>query len=387
MGTAVELHGLSKSFGNVPVLRDVSLSVKPGEFLTLLGPSGCGKSTLLRIIAGLEFQDAGEVQLDGRAVDNLAPKLRNVAMVFQSYALYPHMTVAGNIGLPLTMTRLTPAQRFPFLGRLLPGARAERARIAAEVQAVARALEIESLLGRRPSQLSGGQKQRVAVARAMVRHPSVFLMDEPLSNLDANLRLHMRGELTELHRRLGATLIYVTHDQTEAMTMSDRVAVMQHGRILQIGTPREIYANPDSLEVAEFIGSPKINIFPARAAAGVIEVCGATLPIPHDLVPGTELRLGVRAEAIALAQRGAPGTIAVTVRQVEHLGPEALVHAALSDSARPIVLRVDAAIGATLHAEQSLSVQFRPETTLIFDAQNRRLRLSPESKRMAVAHG
>ncbi|MGL6212044.1 MAG: ABC transporter ATP-binding protein, partial [Paracoccaceae bacterium] len=246
----LELSGISKTFGTTRVLNDVSLSVKDGEFLTLVGASGCGKSTVLRVIAGLEPQDAGSVQIGGRSVDHLRPKQRNVAMVFQSYALYPHMTVAQNMSMPLVMQRMSLAQRLPGLGRLMPGRAAAMAGIAAEVDAVSRQLQIEALLGRKPAQLSGGQRQRVALGRAMVRHPDVFLMDEPLSNLDAKLRVHMRAELTELHRRLGVTFIYVTHDQVEAMTMSDRVALMDEGRIVHLGTPSELYHNPSDLRVA-----------------------------------------------------------------------------------------------------------------------------------------
>jgi multiple sugar transport system ATP-binding protein len=297
------------------------------------------------------------------------------------------MTVAGNIGLPLTMARLSAAQRLPLIGRLVAGARAARASIASEVSEIARALEIEPLLGRKPGQLSGGQKQRVAVARAMVRHPSAFLMDEPLSNLDANLRVHMRSELTELHRRLGATLIYVTHDQTEAMTMSDRVAVMMNGRLLQVATPRAVYADPDSLEVAEFIGSPRINVLPARARLEGVEVCGAVLRLRHGAPLGTELRLGLRPEALSLAPRGVPGTLSATIRQVEHLGPEAIVQATLSDGAHRVVLRVDAAAGATLSPGQTTPLQIAADAALVFNAKGLRLRSGETPLRAVAAHG
>ena len=215
----ISIEGVRKSFGPVEVLKDISLEIADGEFLTLLGPSGCGKSTLLRIVAGLERNDAGAIAIGGRRVDELPARDRDIAMVFQSYALYPHMTVAENIGLPLSMRRMNVWQRLPWLGSLLPGTAAARKTIARDVAEAAQALEIGPLLGRKPGQLSGGQKQRVALGRAMVRHPAAFLLDEPLSNLDAKLRVQMRTELTELQRRLGATMIYVTHDQAEAMTM------------------------------------------------------------------------------------------------------------------------------------------------------------------------
>src|SRR5947208_5975678 len=253
---SVELKSISKSFGAAPILSGIDLDVADGEFLTRVGASGCGKSTLIPIIAGLEPQSSGSVLINGAAVDHLRPHERRVAMVFQSYALYPHMRVFANIGLPLMMSRLNLFERLPLLRMLSTRRRRIMADIEREVRAVAAQLQIDALLERRPSQLSGGQRQRVALGRAMVRHPAVFLMDEPLSNLDAKLRVHMRSELAELHDRLGTTFIYVTHDQVEAMTMADRVAMMDAGRILQIGKPGELYANPANVKVAQFIGSP-----------------------------------------------------------------------------------------------------------------------------------
>jgi multiple sugar transport system ATP-binding protein len=250
------------------VLSGIDLDIADGEFLTLVGPSGCGKSTLIRIIAGLEPQTSGSIRIDGASVDHLRAHEWRVAMVFQSYALYPHMSVFANMALPLTMQRLSLWERVPLLRLLSAHRRRTMPKIREEVQSVAAQLQIEPLLGRRPAQLSGGQRQRVALGRAMVRHPSVFLMDEPLSNLDAKLRVHMRSELTDLHRRLKTTFIYVTHDQVEAMTMSDRVAMMDAGRILQLGTPAELYARPANVKVAQFIGSPAINLLPARHDPG-----------------------------------------------------------------------------------------------------------------------
>jgi multiple sugar transport system ATP-binding protein len=252
----VGLNSIGKSFGATRVLDGVDLDVAHGEFLTLVGASGCGKSTLIRIIAGLEPQSEGSVSIDGAAIDRLRPHERRVAMVFQSYALYPHMSVFANIALPLTMQRLALWERLPLVKHLSPHRRRALPGIERDVRAVADQLQIEPLLARKPAQLSGGQRQRVALGRAMVRQPAVFLMDEPLSNLDAKLRVHMRSELAELHKRLGSTFIYVTHDQVEAMTMSDRVAMMDGGRILQLGAPGELYARPASIKVAQFIGSP-----------------------------------------------------------------------------------------------------------------------------------
>ena len=373
---SVELRGVSKHFGAVQALRDVSLTVHDGEFLTLLGPSGCGKSTLLRIVAGLEQPTAGEVHLNNRRVNALAPKQRNVAMVFQSYALYPHMKVFENIALPLVMQRLNTWQRLPCLGRLLPGARATHAAIGREVREVAGALGIEALLGRKPGQLSGGQKQRVALARAMVRSPAVFLMDEPLSNLDARLRVQMRAELAQLHRRLAATLIYVTHDQVEAMTMSDRVAVMLDAQVLQVASPRAIYADPDSLEVAEFVGTPRINVLPARRRAdGAVDVLSLTL---QRAVPASAaaagLRVAVRPEALTLDEPGSPRSLVGRVRLLEDLGPETLVHVAVHGLEAPLVARCEPAAVVGLLMDDEVAVRFAPEDMLLFDRNGCRVR-------------
>ena len=298
---ALALKGITKSFGTTHVLSPIDLDIADGEFLTLVGPSGCGKSTLLRIIAGLERQDAGSVEIGGSSVDHLRPHERKVAMVFQNYALYPHMSVFENIALPLTMSRLNLLERIPLLRLLSPRRRAVMKQIAGEVQGVAAQLRIEPYFARRPGQLSGGQRQRVALGRAMVRHPDVFLMDEPLSNLDAKLRVHMRTELAELHARLGVTMVYVTHDQVEAMTMADRLAVMDQGAILQLGTPTEVYERPASITVAQFIGSPGINLLPGRVGVdGRVELLGTAMPVRVPAPAGSLLTIGVRPEAIRL---------------------------------------------------------------------------------------
>src|SRR5438874_6100454 len=256
---SVELKSIGKSFGGAPVLSGIDLDVADGEFLALVGASGCGKSTLIRIIAGLEPQSSGSVFINGAPVDHLRPHERHVAMVFQSYALYPHMRVFANIALPLMMSRLNLFERLPIVRILSNRRRRVMAEIEREVRAVAAQLQIDALLERRPSQLSGGQRQRVALGRAMVRHPAVFLMDEPLSNLDAQLRVHTRGELKRLQSELGVTTIYVTHDQAEAMTLADRVAIMRDGLLQQVGPPREIYDRPANTFVGGFLGSPGMN--------------------------------------------------------------------------------------------------------------------------------
>ena len=244
--SGLALNQVAKSFGAVSVLRDINLAVNEGEFIVFVGPSGCGKSTLLRMIAGLEDVSSGMITIEGRDVTYAEPSERGIAMVFQSYALYPHLSVRDNMGFSLKMA-----------GR-------PRTEVAATVEAAAEVLHLGPLLDRRPAQLSGGQRQRVAIGRAIVRNPRVFLFDEPLSNLDAELRVEMRIEIAKLHRRLGNTMVYVTHDQTEAMTLADRIVVLRGGRIEQVGTPAEIYCDPGNLFVAGFIGSPKINVLPGK---------------------------------------------------------------------------------------------------------------------------
>jgi len=382
---AVTVAGLHKSFGTTTVLRDVSLSVRDGEFLSLVGPSGCGKTTLLRIVAGLDHADAGSVLIDGHAVDALPPKRRDVAMVFQSYALYPYMTVRENLALPLVMRRLTRWQRLPLLGRVAPGARSLRHEIDARVENVAAPLGLAPLLARRPAQLSGGQRQRVALGRAMVREPNVFLMDEPLSNLDAKLRVATRSEIAQLHRTLGATFVYVTHDQVEAMTMSDRVALMMDGRLLQLAPPQDIYDDPADLRVAEFIGTPKINVLQARRIEGALRVGIQRWPLDVAVPAGTPasaaamaaVQLAVRPEWLALRDVDAqaqPGEalLAGTVMHQELLGSETLVHVRVPEQAATVVAKVPPAEARGLAIGQPLTLATR--RALAFDERGMRLR-------------
>ncbi len=380
----VGIRDVRKHFGPVEVLKGVSLAIEPGEFVTLVGPSGCGKSTLLRIIAGLERQDAGSISIGDVVVDGYRPKARDVAMVFQSYALYPYMTVRENLALPLVMRRLDRWQRLPLAGRFMPGTREIRATIAAEIAQVSEALEIAHLLDRKPAQLSGGQRQRVALGRAMVRHPQVFLMDEPLSNLDAKLRVQMRAEIAELHRRLGATFVYVTHDQAEAMTMSDRVAVMMGGELIQVAPPRQLYAEPDDLRVAEFIGSPKINVLPAVARGdGAIDCLGLALPGPRE-TPGARLSLGIRPEAVAAVPAGTRECWHGTLAHLEHLGAEALLHVAL-DGAGRVLVRVDPDRAAGFAIGNPVALRPDQARLLWFDANGARVR--PGGRLREVARG
>ncbi len=331
----LRIAGLTKRYGSTPVLQGLDLTVRDGEFLTLLGASGCGKSTLLKLIAGLEVPDEGTIHVGDTDLAALSPSERNCAMVFQSYALYPHMTVGGNIRTPLLMRNLRVWERFPGAALLLPSVRRRRASAETTAREVASSLGIDALWSRKPAQLSGGQRQRVALARAMVRRPSVFLFDEPLSNLDANLRQALREEIRELHAKLGATFIYVTHDQHEAMSMSDRVAVMREGRILQVGTPREIYDEPADLEVSRFVGAPRINVLEARVdAGGTLEVLGRRVHVAG--APAGSVRVAFRPQAV---RQGTAGGIALdgTVSAAEYTGAELIVTCALDAASVSVV--------------------------------------------------
>jgi ABC-type sugar transport system ATPase subunit len=320
----IELSHVSKSFGATEVLKDFSLSAFRGEFVALLGPSGCGKSTILRIIAGIEDSDEGEVVIDGKIANYSRPSERNVAMVFQSYALYPHMSVEKNIAFPLTTSH----------GRGL-----DRATIAARVAEAAKLVDLSDKLARLPSQLSGGQRQRVALARSIVRHPIAFLMDEPLSNLDALLRHEMRQSLIDLHRRVGRTTLYVTHDQFEAMTMADRIVVMDHGRIQQIGSPREVFERPANRFVAGFIGLPSMNMLEGRIEKGhFISSHGFSIALPtpaSKVEEGEAVTLGLRPTDIALgAPRQGEAAIVGIVSRIEYGGADIFVDLELADSER-----------------------------------------------------
>ena len=332
MTESIKLNSLTKRYCSQLVLNNINLEGNPGEFVSLVGPSGCGKSTLLRVIAGLTNFDSGEVFIGKRQVNELPPKERNIAMVFQNYALYPHMTVAENIATPLLMSRLGLLERQPYVGAFLGAFSSKRKDILEQIQIevinLCDSLQISNLVQRKPAQLSGGQRQRVALARAMVRHPDAFLMDEPLSNLDAKLRMQVRDELADLHQRIGSTFLYVTHDQTEALTLSNRVAVMDQGQILQIGTPSELYESPANLTVAKFIGSPSMNILPLEIGSSQ----GLTFSLnTTDQLNQSQLvinSIGIRPEHLAMGVSGhaLPSEIDVqleaTVHRIEHHGAE-----------------------------------------------------------------
>jgi len=360
----VEFAGVGKRYASgQAAVQGVSLEVGEGEFLVLVGPSGCGKSTLLRMVAGLEEVSEGEIRIGGRRVNDVAPRDRDVAMVFQNYALYPHMTVAENLGFGLRMRKVAPDE------------------IRRRVAAAAGVLGLERHLEKRPRELSGGERQRVALGRAMVREPRVFLFDEPLSNLDARLRVEMRAEIRRLHQRVGATMIYVTHDQVEAMTMGDRIAVLDRGRLQQVADPRTLYARPANTFVAGFIGTPPVNLLEATVAAdgGTLEVAGAALALGEAQRAavagrkGSRVIVGVRPEDLVPGadERG----VVARVELVEPLGSETLVHARC-DAGR-VVARVPA--GPAPAVGDSLRFSPRPEALLLFDLSGGASLLVPEA--------
>jgi ABC-type sugar transport system ATPase subunit len=318
----VSLSGVNKSFGPTQVLHDINLDVKDGEFVVFVGPSGCGKSTLLRLIAGLEKVSSGDIAIGGRKVNDMPPADRKIAMVFQSYALYPHMSVYKNMAFGLRFTR------------------ADKAEVDRRVRGAAETLQLTPYLGRRPRDLSGGQRQRVAIGRAIVREPAVFLFDEPLSNLDAALRINTRIEIAKLHRALRATTIYVTHDQVEAMTLASKIVVINQGRIEQIGAPLDVYHRPANLFVAGFIGSPKMNFVTGKATANDAALTvaldvggGVSLPIDGaPVVAGDKVTLGVRPEHLIEGEGDGNGLkLSAEVDAVEHLGESSLIHTHLDD--------------------------------------------------------
>ncbi len=342
----VSIRNVRKRFGTTEVLHGVSVEIEDGEFVILVGPSGCGKSTLLRMIAGLENISDGEIAIGGRVVNNVAPKERDIAMVFQNYALYPHMTVRDNMAFALSL------------------AKAPKAVIDEKVARAAQILGLAPYLNRYPRQLSGGQRQRVAMGRAIVRDPQVFLFDEPLSNLDAKLRVQMRAEIKELHQRLATTTVYVTHDQIEAMTMADKIVVMNAGNVEQTGAPLDLYDHPDNLFVAGFIGSPAMNFLKGQITSGAFRAeGGAALPLPGVMVNGSEgkpVLYGVRPEHFMLDAQGLPATVHV----VEPTGSETQVMAEYAGT--PIVCafreRVSAKPGETIH------ITANPALVHLFDA-------------------
>lgn len=354
----VRLEDIKRRFNNVTAIEDITFEIPDGEFWVLVGPSGCGKSTILRTIAGLETATSGKLFIGDRLVNNIPARQRDVAMVFQNYALYPHMSVAENIGFGLQMRKV------------------DRKIIQERVMNVARSLSLDHLLDRKPKQLSGGQQQRVALGRAIAREPQVFLLDEPLSNLDAQLRDDTRAELKQLHQELGITTIYVTHDQVEAMTLADKIVVLNRGRIQQIGDPQTIYASPANQMVASFLGSPPMNIFHAIYQNNGFDVSGQLLTIPADVNEKLKLRqghsfdLGIRPEHILIneppsRQERNDSHLIVEVKVVEPLGRETLIRAGLPGSA--VVLNIQVGGDVRLRPGDRLSLQLDLNHLFVFD--------------------
>jgi sn-glycerol 3-phosphate transport system ATP-binding protein len=354
MSSSVSIRDVYKSFGEVKVIQGISMEIAAGEFVVMVGPSGCGKSTLLRMIAGLESIDSGEIAIDGRVVNRVEPKDRNIAMVFQNYALYPHMSVYDNMAYGLKIRRLPKAE------------------IEARVRKAAETLELAKLLARRPRELSGGQRQRVAMGRAIVRDPSVFLFDEPLSNLDAKLRVQMRAELQALHHRLETTTLYVTHDQVEAMTLAERMLVMSMGRAEQIGAPDEVYTRPATTFVAGFIGSPPMNLIKGRVEQGgtaLADVDGARVRLARAVpdLDGRELLLGVRPEHLEVCNEG-EAMITPLVDFVELLGSDLLVYGNVGEPGPRIAARIAAKLHASLKGKRTpLPMRYEAEHMHLFD--------------------
>jgi len=351
---SIDIRQARKAYGALEVLHGVAIDIPDGEFVILVGPSGCGKSTLLRMIAGLEDITGGEIAIGDRVVNDLPPKARDIAMVFQSYALYPHMTVAENMGFSLKL------------------AKRPKAEIESKVKAAADILGLQPLLSRKPAQLSGGQRQRVAMGRAIVRDPAVFLFDEPLSNLDAQLRVQMRAEIKALHQRLKTTTVYVTHDQVEAMTMADRIVVMNEGNVEQIGTPLELFDRPANLFVARFIGSPSMNLVEGQVDAtdGLVSFRSGALAVRldhrHAALAGRDVVIGFRPEHVALAQIGSPGSFVAEVVVVEPTGSETLLNLRVGGQSLLAVFRerLDITPG------QTVTLVADPASVHLFDRQS-----------------
>ena len=341
----VQIESVKKSYGNVDVIHGVSIDIEDGEFVTLVGPSGCGKSTLLRMIAGLETISDGTINIAGRVVNDVPPKDRDIAMVFQNYALYPHMTVAENMGFSLKLQKT------------------DKAKIRTAVQDAAEILDLTRLLDRYPKQLSGGQRQRVAMGRAIVRDPEVFLFDEPLSNLDAKLRVQMRSEIKGLHQRLKTTTIYVTHDQIEAMTMADKIVVMRDGKVEQVGKPLDLYDRPANLFVAGFIGSPSMNFIQSELSGGEARSAdGVSLPlgVSRAASPAQKVIYGIRPEHIALAEDGIPATVSI----VEPTGAETMLLLLVGSSTVTAIVKER----TTVKPGDRIFLRFQKNAEHLFDA-------------------
>ncbi|WP_279479390.1 sn-glycerol-3-phosphate ABC transporter ATP-binding protein UgpC [Aureimonas sp. SK2] len=362
----LKLTGVRKAYGSVEVLHGIDLDIPSGEFVVFVGPSGCGKSTLLRTIAGLEDITGGTLQIDGRTVNEATPKERGIAMVFQSYALYPHMTVYDNMAFGLSLEK----------GQ-------SKGEIDRRVREAAKILQIEPYLDRLPKALSGGQRQRVAIGRAITRDPKVFLFDEPLSNLDAALRVQTRIEIARLHERMSdTTMIYVTHDQVEAMTLADRIVVLNKGHVEQVGTPLELYNDPDNLFVARFIGSPAMNVLPLSGGA-VLKGSGARVPVALPPGAGGEMHLGVRPEDLTIAGPGEEALVEGTVALTEDLGEVTLVYVDIGLQGEPLVAKLAGSVD--LPRGTAVRLAAPADKLRFFGADGQAIRAAPAAKPMRAA--
>lgn len=350
----IEFENVHKSYGDTAVLEDVTLGIESGELCVFVGPSGCGKSTLLRMVAGLETVTAGEIRLDGRRANDLPPPARNVAMVFQTYALFPHMTVAQNMGFGLKIRGVAGTVR------------------AAKIAEVARVLQLDGLLDRRPAQLSGGQRQRVAIGRAMLRDPAVYMFDEPLSNLDAALRIQTRLEIARLHQLSRRSMIYVTHDQIEAMTLADRIVVLNRGRVEQVGSPMELYDRPANKFVARFIGAPAINLIDAAVTENGLDIGPAILAGAGVAAPqGARITIGIRPEQLVIARNEAEASFVSEVSLVERLGGETLIYAQPPAGGDLLVLKIQGKTG--IRPGERIPISVEREHMHFFGADGKRL--------------
>jgi len=354
--SSVTLRGVIKRYGQLEVVHKIDLAIEEGEFVVLLGPSGCGKTTTLRMVAGLEEISEGEIEIAGKVVNSVAPKDRQIAMVFQNYALYPHMTVRQNMEFALKPQKLSAGD------------------VAARIAEAVRILGLEALLDRRPSQLSGGQRQRVAMGRAMVRTPKVFLFDEPLSNLDAKLRTQVRLEIAKLHKRLGTTVLYVTHDQVEAMTLADKIVIMKDGYIEQVGSPEEVFAHPRNLFVASFIGSPAMNLIPAEVQTGNGRPTLSAGPLGFEvpasiagrLKAGRKAVIGIRPSEVQVVPDGMPGYDAA-IEVTEYLGSEALLNLRIGE--QELCAQIPAS-NRPSPDRQNIRINFDPNRLHVFDVES-----------------
>lgn len=374
--SAIELNNISKKFGAKEVIRDINVSIEEGDFLVLLGPSGCGKSTLLRMLAGLESISGGEIMIGGRRVDQLPPGERDIAFVFQSYALYPHLSVRRNMSFPLLMQQFRLWHHLPVIGGMAKRRIEKSPAVVEKVARIAKILGLTEMLDRFPRTLSGGQRQRVALGRAMVREPEVFLMDEPLSNLDAKLRTSMRSEISRLHQEIGGTFVYVTHDQVEAMTMGTKIALMRDGIIQQFGTAREIYTDPANTYVARFIGTPPMNLIVADKKPDGLFIGSTPIRVdaPQSETASTVL-LGVRPNALSLTTEPTETSLRGEVVMVEHIGADSIIAVRLKDgrTAHDEDGDMDAVMVTvpgycTLSLRQEVSLTIDPDQAILFSS-------------------